>query len=121
MTKHWSLPRRYSLFLLLIASVLTAGCDELLPKRSAGEKLYRKHCADCHGVDGSGNTIGYMGNEHADLLDDRWKHGGDPSAIHWVLRNELVFRHPSYMDLTDQDIRQITDHILHLRGETRGR
>ena len=110
--------RRKQLLILALLGVALSGCDEVLPKRSQGEKLYRKHCADCHGVDGSGNTISYMGNQYADLLDDSWRHGSDAGSIHSVLRQELVFRHPSYDDLSDEQIRQITKHVLALRGES---
>ena len=28
-----------------------SGCDELFPYRSPGEVLFRKRCAECHGID----------------------------------------------------------------------
>ena len=107
------------LALSVVVVVALAGwsCDTVLPKRTEGEKLYRKHCADCHGVDASGNTIGYMGNDAADLLDESWKYGTGPESIHYILRDESVFRHPSYIDLSNQEIREITKHVVHLRRQ----
>ena len=103
---------------LLLVSVLGLGCDNLFPERTAGEKLYRKHCADCHGVDGSGNTIGYMGNQYANLLDEDWKYGMGAGSLTSVIRQELVFRHPSFSELSSKDLSEITRHVLELRGET---
>ena len=110
--------RRAPLTALLLVSILVLGCDNLFPKRTAGEKLYRKHCADCHGVDGSGNTIGYMGNQHANLLDEDWKYGMDAGSLTSVIRQELVLRHPSFSELSAKDLSEITRHVLELRGET---
>ncbi len=110
--------RLSSMTILVISTALGWGCDSLFPKRSEGEKLYRKHCADCHGVNGSGDTIRYMGNTNADLLDNYWKHGGDAGTMFFVLRDELVFRHPSYDDLSDKQLQQIVGHVLELRGES---
>ena len=103
---------------LTLILLVTVGCEQVFPKRTAGEKLYRKHCADCHSADGSGNTIGYMGNNLANLLDNSWKHGGDHSSMQFTLRDGLVFRHPSYDELSGKELQQIVSHVLALRGET---
>ena len=95
------------------------GCDEVLPKRTEGEKIYRKHCADCHGLDARGHTVRYMGNHYADLLDDQWRHSGDAHGMEAVLREGTVFLHPSFEELNQQELRKVVDHVLVLRGETR--
>ncbi len=74
---------------LPILLLLVAGC---LPPRSAGERLYRRHCASCHGVDGGGG-VRYLADEGANLLDDSWKYGGDPFEIEYSLLNEDVRKH----------------------------
>jgi mono/diheme cytochrome c family protein len=95
-----------------------AGCDEILPKRTVGEKLYRKHCSDCHAADGAGQTIRSMGETYADLLDDTWRYAGDAPGIRTVLSQDLVFDHPTFSQkLSSEEIKQITEHVLTLRGE----
>lgn len=104
---------------LLALLMAASACNEVMPRRSAGEKLYRKHCAECHGLDAMGHTVRYMGNNYANLRDDMWRHWGDAEGMQQTLRGGLVFLHPTYDKLTDQELRQITDHILRLRGELR--
>ncbi len=99
---------------LWILLPLLAGC---LPGGSPGERLYRRHCGSCHGVDGGGGVL-YQADEVADLLDDTWKYGGDPSQIEFSLLNEEVRKHKTW-DFTKQERQQLVDHILALRGETR--
>ncbi len=105
-----------SLALLLLA----IGCDSVLPKRTEGEKLYRKHCAECHGVDGAGNTIRSMADSNTDLLDDSWRHTTGVSGVQEVLAQDLVFKHPTFSRrLTSKEIRAIAGHVYVLRGERR--
>lgn len=102
----------------LAAAILSlAACDVLFPHRTPGEKLYRKHCADCHGLDGAGNTPRYMGNPYADLTDNNWKFGGDPTSLANSTRNGVFGQMPSFKQLSDPEIRQIIDHLRVLRGE----
>lgn len=94
------------------------GCSEMLPQRTPGEKLYRRHCAECHGLNGSGQTVRSMGDPNADLLDDSWRHAGDAPGLVSVLTQDLVFEHPTFSQrLSSQEARQIVDHLLTLRGE----
>lgn len=104
---------------LVTLIVVMSACDEVMPKRSAGEKLFRKHCAECHGYDAKGQTVRYMGNNYANLRDDMWRYDSDAPGMEQTLRGGLVFLHPTYDKLTDEQLRQITDHILRLRGERR--
>ena len=100
-----------------LAALWLGGCD-LLTHPTAGEKLYREHCAECHGVDGSGNTAQAMGNAYADLLDNNWKFGGDDSAMANVIREGSFGQMPAYRDkLTEAQIQSIVHHIRTLRGE----
>ena len=94
-------------------------CDTVLPKQSPGEKLFRKNCASCHGVNAEGHTVKYMGNENANLTDNSWEYGGDPNSLENTIESDLVSEHPSFDKLSSQDVRQIVDHLLYLRGETR--
>lgn len=105
--------------LLVVAAALAlplAGCVE----RSPGEVLYRKHCADCHGLDGAGNTPRYMGNQWANLVDGAWKSGsGDEYSIAGVIREGIFGQMPANDTLSDEEVRAIVDWVLYMRGETR--
>jgi len=54
-----------------------------------GEKLYVKHCSECHGDTGKGD--GEMGEDMdprpANLTDAEWKHGSSDGEIFTVIRN----------------------------------
>jgi mono/diheme cytochrome c family protein len=101
-------------------TLVLGACDLLGPKRSPGEKLYRARCADCHGLDGAGNTPLQMGNAYADLLDDSWRHvSGDAYSIEMIIKTGIFAKMPANPDLTDEQLRQLTDWVLHLRGERR--
>ncbi len=106
-------------WVLALAALISSGCSELLPQRSAGEKLYRKHCIDCHGIDGGGQTIRSMGEPFANLLDDSWRHAGDAAGIENVINQGMVFDHPTFDKLEPSQTKQIATYILQLRGERR--
>jgi mono/diheme cytochrome c family protein len=108
-----------SLMVLCLASALSQGCETIFPKRSEGEKLFRKRCAKCHGFDASGDTPRYMGQAWADLLDNGWKYGGDAPSMEIVIREGVMGKMPANDDLTSEQIRQIIHHIRVLRGEAR--
>ncbi len=106
---------RFALAALCLAPLL-AGCESHSPE----ETLWRKHCADCHGVDGSGNTVRYMGNQWADLLDNSWKiTSGDEYSVTAVIREGVFGQMPANSELSGQEVTQIVDWLFTLRGETR--
>jgi cytochrome c oxidase cbb3-type subunit 3 len=107
---------RFVLFTLLLLAAV--GCEELFPHRSEGERLYREHCAECHGLNGAGDTPGYMGNAYADLTDDHWKHGGDPAAMQGVVQSGIFGQMPKFDQLSAKEVRAVVDHVRVLRGET---
>jgi mono/diheme cytochrome c family protein len=120
MVSSFRLRSSRSASLLLVGALLfVVGCGDLLVKKSAGEQLYRKNCADCHGLDGKGHTIRYMGNPNANLTDFHWKYGGgDSVAIQNVMLQGLVERHPSSLKrLQPNEVKQIAGWVLKLRGE----
>lgn len=111
MTPGWHGLGRAAAVLGLLLPLL-AGC---LPASSEGERLYGRHCASCHGDRGSGG-IRYLADEGANLLDDTWKYGGDPSEIEYSILNDELRGHTTW-DFTHQQREQIVGHILALRGE----
>ena len=110
---------RYALFALALTTVvILAGCDALpFPKRSAGEKVWRKHCAQCHGIDGNGETPGFMGEQYAGLLDDVWRAGGNDGAMETVIRDGVFGKMPGFPQLSPEEVQAVIDHIHVLRGE----
>ena len=102
--------------LTLTLGLLTA-CNVLFPHRSEGEQLYRKHCAECHGLDARGDTVGYMGNAYADLTDNLWKHGGDDDSIAQIIHDGIFAEMPEHPELTFQQRMAIVSHLRVLRHE----
>lgn len=110
---------RTALFtLVLTAAVALAGCDALpFPRRSQGEKIWRKHCAKCHGINGDGETPGIMGEQYGSLVDENWRAGGNDGAMESVIKNGVFGKMPGYPQLTEGEMRAVIDHIHVLRGE----
>lgn len=102
--------------LLTAFALAAAGCG-LLPERSPGEKLWRKHCAECHGIGGAGNTPRYMGKPYADLLDNHWRVAGDEYAIADSIRSGFFGEMPSFDHLSDKEITLLVTYVRELRGE----
>jgi alcohol dehydrogenase (cytochrome c) len=51
--------------------------------RSAGARIFRERCTVCHGIDGSGGTVG------PSLTRPQYKHGDSDLAIYQVLRDGI--------------------------------
>lgn len=100
---------------LWILLPLLAGC--LPGAGSDGERLYSRRCEKCHGVDGGGGIM-YRTDEGANLLDEVWTYGGDRSSLEFTLEGARVPDHPTW-ELTDEEIQQLVDYILLIRGENR--
>jgi len=105
--------RRAGLALLALAPLATAGCEQ----RSLGERVWNRECASCHGIDAAGNTIGYMSDGNADLMDNSWKYGGDPETIREVITEGVFAKMPANPDLSPEELDAVIDWLYKLRGE----
>ncbi len=108
--------------LLLLAVVVLAGCEDLVDRfsnRPPEEKLWRKHCAQCHGLNGSGNTPGYMGNSYADLTDGTWHSGGGgESSIRQAIRQGVFGEMPGFSreQISEKELDLLVGYVRRLRG-----
>lgn len=112
--------RRAAAALLMAAPLAAAlgGCDDLFV-RDPGERLWRKLCAECHGLDGAGNTPRFMGNAAADLTDDYWKSfGGDRYGWESAVREGVFGQMPAFDQLSREEMKALLDHLARLRGES---
>jgi mono/diheme cytochrome c family protein len=110
--------RTNALFVLVPVAFATLAACEMLTPRSEGEKLWRQLCAECHGVDGTGNTPRYMGEPFADLRDGSWRSDGDRATLETVVRDGVFGRMPAHDELTAAQMRALLDYLYHLRGES---
>jgi len=102
--------------IVLLAAFLAGGCEQIFPHRSPGEELYVQNCADCHGLDGRGNTAREMGQAYADLTDEAWKFGGDDTSIANAIREGSFGLMPGFGEkLSDQQIQTLVAYLRVLR------
>lgn len=102
-----------------LALLSLVACD-LVPHRwSRGERLYRTHCARCHGLYGGGDTIHGMGNEWTNLVDEGFRYGGDAVSMGNVIRDGVLGKMPPYdrEELSREDLRALINHLFVLRGD----
>jgi len=108
-----------ALFACLIGALL-GGCDKLFPHRSPGEQLYVDNCADCHGLDGRGNTVREMGQPYADLTGEVSKFGSDDASIANAIREGSFGLMPGFQQkLNDQQIEALVAYLRVLRQRAR--
>ena len=74
------------------------------------ERIFLNNCAVCHG---SGAQGGYG---FPDLTDDEWLYGGEPEQILATLNNGRNGLMPSWQQLGETNIENVTQHVLSLSG-----
>jgi mono/diheme cytochrome c family protein len=105
-----------SLPLLAFFALLASGCDLFEPK-DPGERVYRRLCSSCHGLDGRGNTARYMSNEWADLTDSSWKEYGDDGSIERIVREGIFGKMPAHDEISGEEMRALLGYLHQLRRE----
>jgi len=85
---------------------------------AAGETLYRRRCAGCHGLDGTGGPPKDAGDPPAaNLVDDTWDHGGTDGDIFTIIRDGIgpSYRMEPFADrLSDSDTWNIVNYVRSL-------
>jgi mono/diheme cytochrome c family protein len=72
---------------------------------AAGRKLFRRHCAECHGRDGLG--IGKAADLHSAEFQS-----APPGTLFWSIRNgRLAEGMPAWSSLPDQQIWQVVTYL----------
>ena len=103
---------------LAALGLLASGC-EMFEAKDPGERVFRRLCANCHGLDGRGNTVRYMSNDWADLTDNSWKTYGDDGSLEAVIREGVFSQMPAHDELSREEMRALLDYLRKLRGEVR--
>ena len=94
----------------LLAVCLIAFGQEIDP--AAGARLYRLHCAECHGRDGSGGL-------GPDLTRGVYRRGSTDQALFQTIVNGIAGTPMAATALSDRQIRQIVAHLRLLAGAVR--
>lgn len=108
--------RLVPLLLLSALALASSGCDAFEPK-DPGERIFRRQCSSCHGLDGRGNTARYMSDPWADLTDDSWREYGDDGNLEVIIREGVFGKMPGHDDLSREEMRALLDYLRKLRGE----
>ncbi|WP_027960204.1 cytochrome-c oxidase, cbb3-type subunit III [Halomonas halodenitrificans] len=75
------------------------------------ERIFLNNCAVCHG---SGAQGGYG---FPNLTDDEWLYGGEPENILATLNNGRNGLMPSWQQLGEENIENVTQHVLSLSNQ----
>jgi len=81
---------------------------------AAGQQLYLRQCASCHGKDGQGGPGNDLIPPAPGLLGDHWEHGSTDGAIFANIRNGIApdFNMVPFKDkLKDDEIWSVVNYI----------
>jgi len=54
---------------------------------AAGQQVFRRYCASCHGTNAEGGSGSDLIPPAPDLTDNEWKHGSTEGEIFYVTKN----------------------------------
>ena len=79
----------------------------------AGKKLYRRHCASCHGPQGKGDgSLALSGGTPSDLTDETWDYGSTDGEIFVSIRDGVSSDMLAYKEkLNEKEIWQVVNFI----------
>ena len=84
---------------------------------NAGQQLYQRHCASCHGKNGQGGSGNDLIPAAPSLISGQWKHGSSDGEIFKVVKEGVPpdFNMTPWGDrLKDQDIWNIINYVRSL-------
>jgi mono/diheme cytochrome c family protein len=87
----------------------------------AGQKLYRRHCASCHGPQAKGDGgMSLSGGTPSDLTDEQWDYGSTDGEIFVAIRDGVSADMLAYKDkLNEKEIWQIVHYLRSLGLKTK--
>ena len=80
----------------------------------AGQQLYRRYCASCHGANAEGGAGNDLIPAAPDLTDKEWKHGSSDGEIFSVIKNGVppeLNMVPFADQIKDPDIWHIVNYV----------
>ena len=84
---------------------------------AAGQQLYRRYCASCHGANAEGGAGNDLIPAAPDLTDKEWKHGASDGEIFAVVKNGVppdLNMVPFADQIKDPDIWHIVNYVKSL-------
>lgn len=99
-----------------------ASAAAVSPTASAGEKLYTKYCAGCHGDDGRAQTTmsRMMTSKPTNLADGPWKGAREAAAIVEIVKNGKGSMPAYSKEISNEaDLQSLAEYVLSL--EQRGK
>ncbi len=115
------------IFMMIFCALVLAKTQKLTnpePKNpesiEAGNKLYQRHCASCHGKGGKGDGgMALSGGTPSDLTDEKWDYGASDGEIFTSIREGVSADMLEYKNkLEDKQIWQIVNFIRSIGPQT---
>jgi cytochrome c oxidase cbb3-type subunit 3 len=97
---------------ILLLQFTAAGIARAQDDDSAGERLFRLHCAECHGLDG-------QGGRGPDLTRGVFRHGSTDQALYQTISQGVTGTQMPATSLSERQLLQIVRHVRGLAGSAR--
>jgi len=97
---------------ILILHYTVDGIARAQDSDSAGERLFRLHCAECHGVDG-------RGGRGPDLTRGVYRHGSTDQALYQTISQGVAGTQMPGTSLSERQLLQIVKHVRGLASSAR--
>src|SRR6266849_10085397 len=91
-------------FIILLLHVAAAGIAQAQDDDSAGERLFRLHCAECHGLDG-------QGGQGPDLTRGVYRRGSTDAALYQTISKGVAGTPMPANSLSDRQLWQIVGYV----------